>query len=153
MVAYTKLKDGRVVSNVTINGTYDLTSPDGAIEHKTFKYAGDGAGLFCVANGPGGRIYGGTYMPLEMFWYDPATGALENPGNPTDIRGEIYSFLDHHGILYLCAYPGSFLSKLNPAKPWNYGKEPANNPRAFGPLGPGHLRPRTMIHGPDDLIT
>ncbi|MCC6795113.1 MAG: hypothetical protein IT366_08335 [Candidatus Hydrogenedentes bacterium] len=152
MVTYTKLKDGRVVSNVTINGTYDLTSPDGTVEHKIFTYAGDGAGLFYVANGPGGRIYGGTFMPLEMFWYDPATGTLENPGNPTDVGGEIYSFLDHHGILYLCAYPGSFLSKYDPGKPWNYGKEPENNPRAFGPLGPGHLRPRAMIHGPNDFI-
>jgi outer membrane protein assembly factor BamB len=152
MVTNTTLKDGRVVANVTLNGTYDLTSPDGKMEHKTFTYAGDGAGLFYVANGPQGRIYGGTFMPLEMFWYDPATGALENPGNPTDVGGEIYSFLDHHGILYLCAYPGSFLSKYDPAKPWNYGKEVSNNPRAFGNLGPGHLRPRAMVHGPNDLI-
>lgn len=152
MLAKTTLKDGRVVSNVTIDGTYDLTSPDGTVEHKTFKYAGDGAGLFHVANGPLGRIYGGTFMPLEMFWYDPQTGALENPGNPTDVGGEIYSFLDHHGVLYLCAYPGSFLSKYDPTKPWNYGTEPANNPRAFGGLGPGHLRPRAMIHGPNESI-
>ncbi|MBM3288871.1 MAG: hypothetical protein FJY92_01845, partial [Candidatus Hydrogenedentes bacterium] len=75
MVTNTTLKDGRVVSNVTNNGAYDLTAPDGTVEHKTFKYAGDGAGLFYVANGPLGRVYGGTYMPLEMFWYDPATGA------------------------------------------------------------------------------
>lgn len=152
MLAKTTLKDGRVVSNVTIDGVYDLTSPDGTVEHKTFKYAGDGAGLFHVANGPLGRIYGGTFMPLEMFWYDPQTGALENPGNPTDVGGEIYSFLDHHGVLYLCAYPGSFLSKYDPTKPWNYGTEPANNPRAFGGLGPGHLRPRAMIHGPNESI-
>ncbi|NUM54998.1 MAG: PQQ-like beta-propeller repeat protein [Candidatus Hydrogenedentes bacterium] len=152
MAANLTLKDGRVVSNVTLNGAYDLTLPDGSVAHKTFKYAGDGAGLFQVANGPPGRIYGGTFMPLEMFWYEPATGALENPGNPTDVGGEIYSFLDHHGVLYLCAYPGSFLSKYDPTKPWNYGPEAANNPRAFGRLGPGHLRPRAMVHGPNDWI-
>lgn len=152
MTNHATLRDGRVVSNVSNNGTYDLISPDGKVEHKTFRYAGDGAGIFYVANGPLGRIYGGTYMPLEMFWYDPAANALENPGNPTDVGGEIYSFLDHHGVLYLCAYPGSFLSKYDPTKPWNYGKEASSNPRAFGGLGPGHLRPRAMVHGPNDLI-
>lgn len=152
MVSHTTFKDGRSVANVSINGTYDLVYPDGRVEQKRFTYVGDGAGIFYVANGPLGRVYGGTYMPLEMFWYDPASGALENPGNPTDVGGEIYSFLEHRGLLYLCAYPGSFLSKWDPAKPWNYGKEPENNPRAFGPLGPGHLRPRAMIHGPNELI-
>ncbi|MDZ4858858.1 MAG: hypothetical protein SGI88_07720 [Candidatus Hydrogenedentes bacterium] len=152
MVTNTTLKDGRSFSNVSINGTYDLTYPDGKVEHKTFKYAGDGAGLFYVANGPLGRIYGGTYMPNELFWYDPATSTQENPGNPTDVGGEIYSFLDHHDVLYLCAYPGSFLSKWDPTLPWNYGMEASSNPRAFGPLGPGHLRPRAMVHGPNDLI-
>ncbi|HRK34326.1 MAG TPA: hypothetical protein PLJ47_06995 [Candidatus Hydrogenedentes bacterium] len=93
------LKDGRTVSNVSINGTYDLTHPDGKSESKTFTYAGDGAGLFYVANGPLGRVYGGSFMPNELFWYDPATGAMENPGNPSDVGGEIYSFLDHHGSL------------------------------------------------------
>jgi len=146
------LKDGRTVSNVSINGTYDLTHPDGKTESKTFTYAGDGAGLFYVANGPLGRVYGGSFMPNELFWYDPATGAMENPGNPSDVGGEIYSFLDHHGSLYICSYPGSFLSKWDPAKPWKYGKEPESNPRAFGPLGPGHLRPRAMIHGPNDMV-
>ncbi|MBI2432542.1 MAG: PQQ-like beta-propeller repeat protein [Candidatus Hydrogenedentes bacterium] len=146
------LKDGRRVLNENMNGTYDLVSPDGTVEHRTFTYAGDGAGLFMVSNGPLGRIYGGTYMPNELFWYDPATGALENPGNPSEVGGETYSMLDHHGVLYLCAYPGSFLSKWDPKLPWNYGRAPENNPRGFGPLGVGHLRPRAMIHGPEERL-
>lgn len=146
------LKDGRTVSNAQIDGTYDLVSPDGTVEKHQFAYQGAGAGLFMVSNGPLGRIYGGTWMPNEMFWYDPATGTSENPGNPTEVGGEIYSMLDHRGLLYICAYPGSFLSKWDPAKPWNYGREPNSNPRGFGPLGPGHLRPRAMIHGPNGMI-
>lgn len=146
------LKDGRRVGNVTINGTYDLIAPDGTTANRTFTYKGAGSGVFIVENGPLGRIYGGTWMPNEIFSYDPATGALENPGNPTETGGEIYSMLDHHGLLYVCAYPGAFLSKWDPAKPWSYGREKANNPQGFGNIGPGHLRPRAMIHGPGEKL-
>lgn len=146
------LRDGRRVNNPTLDGTYDLVHPDGTVEERRFEYTGAGSGIFMVSNGPMKRIYGGTYMPNELFWYDPATDALENPGNPTEVGGEIYSMLDHQGTLYVCAYPGSFLSKWDPAQPWNYGRETTNNPRGFGPLGPGHLRPRAMIHGPDESI-
>lgn len=149
--AYT-LKDGRRVLNATLDGTYELHHPDGAVEKKTFAYAGDGAGLFIVANGPLGRIYAGSYMPNEIAWYDPETGAMENPGNPSEVGGEIYSMLIDGPWLYTCSYPGSFLSKWDPAKPWNYGREAENNPRGFGPLGKGHLRPRAMIHGDDGRI-
>ncbi|MBI4556464.1 MAG: hypothetical protein HY706_02680 [Candidatus Hydrogenedentes bacterium] len=148
----TTLKDGRRLENPTLNGTYNLAYPDGRREPRTFQYKGAGSGIFMVYAGPMNRIYGGTYMPNELFWFDPATGKSENPGNPTEVGGEIYSMLSHHGQLYACAYPGSFLSKWDPTKPWNYGREPQNNPRGFGPLGPGHLRPRAMIHGPDERI-
>ena len=146
------LRDGRVVANANLEGAYDLVSPDGKKEARKFEYKGAGSGIFMVATGPLGRIYGSTAMPCEMFWFDPATGKSENPGNPCEVGGEIYSMLDHHGVLYICAYPGSFLSKWDPTKPWSYGRTPESNPRGFGPLGPGHLRPRAMIHGPDEKI-
>jgi len=149
-VSFLTLGDGRAVRNAKLDGTYELVKPDGSIERRSFEYKGAGAGVFMVSNGPLGRIYGGTAMPCEMFWYDPATGKSENPGNPCEVGGEIYSMLDHHGILYACAYPGSFLSKWDPNKPWDYGREPGKNPQGFGPLGVGHLRPRAMIHGPDE---
>ncbi len=151
-VSQLTLRDGRVVRNAKLDGTYELVKPDGAVEKRSFEYKGAGAGIFMVANGPLGRIYGSTAMPCEMFWCDPATGKSENPGNPCEVGGEIYSMLDHHGILYACAYPGSFLSKWDPTKPWDYGREQGKNPQGFGPLGPGHLRPRAMIHGPDEKV-
>ncbi|GMW00414.1 MAG: hypothetical protein AMXMBFR84_15510 [Candidatus Hydrogenedentota bacterium] len=146
------LSNGTIVSNATLDGTYELISAGGQVEKRSFKYAGDGAGLFIVENGPLGRIYGGTFMPNEMFWYDPATGELQNPGNPSEVSGEIYSILEHNGLVYTCSYPGSFLSKWNPLGPWNYGREADSNPKGFGPLGRGHLRPRAMIHGPGGSI-
>jgi streptogramin lyase len=148
----TTLRDGRIVQNPSMDGTYEILSKGGSVEKRTFTYQGDGAGIFMVSTGPLGRIYGGTYMPNELFWYDPATGRLENPGNPSETSGEIYSMLDYQGFLYTCSYPGSFLSKWDPTKPWSYGRAPESNPRGFGRLGPSHLRPRAMILGPDDLL-
>lgn len=150
--SHAQFKDGRRVSDANLEGEYTLVSPDGKTETKHFTYAGAGAGVFMVANGPLGRVYGSSYMPCQIFWYDPASGAMENPGNPCEVGGEIYSMLDHHGQLYACAYPGSFLAKWDPSKPWKYGREAGSNPIGFGPLGPGHLRPRAMIHGPNEFI-
>jgi hypothetical protein len=151
-VSRTTLQDGRVVRGATLDGTYELVTPDGTVEKKTFTYAGAGSGIFMVSTGPLGRIYGGTAMPNQIFWYDPATGDLGNPGNPTDVDGEIYSMVTTGDWLYVCAYPGSYLSKWNPSKPWNYGHDAEHNPRGFSRLGVGHLRPRAMILGPDDKI-
>ncbi len=151
-VSQTRFRDGRVVGGANLSGDYNITFPDGRVETHSFAYKGAGSGIFMVAPGPLGRIYGGTAMPCEMFWFDPATGKSENPGNPCEVGGEIYSMLDYHGALYCCAYPGSFLSKWDPTKPWDYGRNADNNPHGFGPLGVGHLRPRAMILGPDEKL-
>jgi hypothetical protein len=146
------LRDGRRVRNATLDGTYQLAHPDGSVEERTFEYRSDGAGIFMVSNGPLDRIYGGTFIPNELFWFDPASGRMENPGNPTEVGGEIYSMLEWDSLLYICAYPGSFLSTWDPERPWNYGRGEENNPRGFGRLGRGHLRPTAMTAGPGNVI-
>lgn len=151
-VSQARFRDGRIVANANLNGTYDIVFPDGHADKHTFEYHGAGSGIFMVSPGPLGRVYGGTAMPCELFWYDPATGTYANPGNPCEVGGEIYSMLDYHGSLYCCAYPGSFLALWDPAKPWNYGRAAESNPRGLGPLGVGHLRPRAMILGPEERL-
>ncbi len=149
------LRDGRVVSNWRVADgkiAYTLTAKDGkAAEHKA-EFNGAGIQLFTVGAGPGGRIYGSTALPLEMFDFSPATKTLRHLGNPTAVGGEIYSFATDGKLLYLCAYPGGFLSIYNPNQGWNYGTKPEHNPRGFGPMGDGHLRPRAMVMGPDGRV-
>lgn len=148
-----QLKDGRILTNAHLNGWYELTDPDtGEAKRHTFEYEGAGSALFVVGEGPEGVIYGSTAMPLELCWYDPATGDMQNPGNPTNVGGEIYSFAHLDGKLYLCAYPGSWLSIYDPKRPWDYGTKPENNPYGFGNIGDGHLRPRAMIVGVDGRL-
>lgn len=146
-----KLRDGREVVSFE-RGKFSLKNPKtGEVVERKFKYAGKGDMIFVVGNGPNGCIYGSTAMPMEIFRYDPKANASEHLGNIPG--GEVYSFLEHQGKLYLCYYGGAIMNLYDPTKPhWRYGTEPDCNPISFGGVGDGHLRPRAMIYGPDGMI-
>ena len=112
------------------------------------KYQTTGAGIFHVAEGPGGKVYGSTIMPLYLFRYTPRTGKLQNLGRGAPETGEIYSFSHCDGKLYYATYGGEgSLLVYDPAKPWRPGKsfhDWTNNPRVISVLGEGHCRPRAM---------
>lgn len=154
----TKLRDGRVLTKWSVERgriSYELMQAGDAAGHavrKEAKFEGAGVDLFVIGSGPNGKIFGSTALPLEMFGFDPATRTLSDLGNPTDVGGEIYSFASDATQLYLCAYPGSFLSIYDPARAWNYGKAKDSNPRGIGPMGDGHLRPHAMVIGPDGRV-
>lgn len=149
----TPLVDGRTLLAADLTGHYKLVDPaSGKVSEHSFKYAGAGSSIFTLGAGPRGVIYGSTAMPLELLSYDPATGKSANPGNPTAVGGEIYSFATLGDRLYLCAYPGSYLSRFDPAKPFHFGETPDSNPRGYGGIGEGHLRPRAMIVGPEGKL-
>lgn len=147
------LADGRVLADSGIHDYYELLDPKTG--EKTLykpKYRGDGSQVFVVGQGPKGLIFGGSAVPLSMWQYDPATGQSEDLGNPTDTEGEIYSILAWGDDVYVCAYGGAYLSRYTPGKPWDYGHTPDNNPFGIGYVGDGHLRPRAMVPGPDEMI-
>ena len=150
------LKDGRIITVGEITpdtGSFTLTDPQtGTQQTRSFKYQGDGSLVFSVGLGPKQMVYGSSAMPLEMFVHNPQTKKNLHLGNPTSVNGEIYSFLSWQNQLYVCAYPGSYLSVYDPQKPFQFGTKPESNPRGFGNLGDGHLRPRSMILGPKEHI-
>lgn len=150
-VAPVKLRDGRILT-ARDRGTFTLQdAKTGQSVERKFKYAGAGDLIFVVGNGPGGCIYGSTAMPMEIFRYDPKASASEHLGNIPG--GEVYSFLEREGKLYLCYYGGAVMNLYDPAKPfWKFGTTADCNPRSFGGVGDGHLRPRAMIYGPDGLM-
>ena len=145
------LKDGGYVSEADAV-SYTIRYPDGREIRRKFHYKAAGSMVFVVGLGPGGRIYGSSALPLELFVYDPKTGELRDLGNPTSVNGEIYSLLELHGKLYVCAYPGAWLSVYDPKRPFKYGMTEDSNPRGIGYVGDGHLRPRSMIVGPEEKI-
>jgi outer membrane protein assembly factor BamB len=142
-----RFRDGRILEGAG-NGFYEIRDTDGRVSRREFTYSGTGVSIFYVATGPSGRVYGSSCMPLELFEYDPSSQSLRHLGNPTSVNGEIYSMAALGEKLYICAYPGSWLSVYDPAKPWSYGTEEDSNPRGIGYAGDGHLRPRAMVVGP-----
>ncbi len=144
-----KLRDGRYISDQDVDSFVIHNPADNSARTAKFTPHGEGANTFVIGAGPDGLIFGSTAMPLRMFRYDPRTGQSVDLGNPCPpAGGEIYSFLAVDGKLWSCAYPSSVLSVYDPAKPWSVGPSPDSNPRVFGALGDGHLRPRAMILGP-----
>jgi streptogramin lyase len=150
-----RLRDGRVIGEVSVKsegGYFTVTDPKTKQRKQVeFRYQSEGIGLFVVGVGPEGCIYGSTAMPLEVFRYDPRMNKSEHLGNMPG--GEVYSMIENEGKLYLCYYGGSVMNLYDPKNPvWKFGTGPDCNPRSFGSLGDGHLRPRAMIYGPNGLI-
>jgi len=150
-----RLRDGRIVSDVEVGsevGRLVIRDPKtNQASTVEFRYQCEGIGIFMVGAGPEGCIYGSTAMPLEVFRYDPKKRASQHLGNMPG--GEVYSMIEDAGKLYLCYYGGSVMNLYDPKNPaWNWGTKPECNPRSFGSLGDGHLRPRAMIRGPEGMI-
>lgn len=155
-----RLKDGRAVAFE--RGAFTLTTPavagDGASQptsvRRTFQYAGAGDRIFMLGEGPGGVVYGSTAMPLEVFRHDPAEKdkAKANEHLGAMPGGEVYSMLARGDRLYMCYYGGSVMNLYDPARAWAWGSAEDSNPRSFGGVGDGHLRPRAMVPGPGGAI-
>lgn len=80
----------------------------------------------------GGKIWGGTFIPLTLFSFDPATGRTEYFGNPTETDGEIYSMAFSRDKLFLGSYYGAHLTRYQPGKPWKKDKTLSANPAHLG---------------------
>lgn len=144
------LSDGRIISSYS-RGKFTVNNPKtGTAVERTFSYTGAGDYIFVIGNGPKGDIYGSTALPLEVFRFDPEDGKSEHLG--TMPGGEVYSILPHDENLYLCYYGGAIMNLYDPIQPWNWGNTATSNPRSFGGIGNGHLRPRAMIDGPNGNI-
>lgn len=144
-----KLKDGRVLASVTAEGTWTLRDPaTRELTSGKFEYQSAGMQPFVIGEGPEGAIYGSTMLPLWLFRTDPRTRQHEVLPNPSRAGGELYTILNLDGKLWTFAYPSAYVSSYDPALPWNFGNSADNNPRNFGVMGDGHLRPRAVIVGP-----
>lgn len=146
-----RLRDGRIIRTFE-RGRFVIEDPKtGQQQERRFQYAGAGDRIFVVGNGPQGCVYGSTAMPLEVFRYDPQAHRSEHLGAMPG--GEVYSMIEENSRLYLCYYGGSVMNLYDPRqKHWRFGTDAEANPLSFGGVGEGHLRPRAMIRGPNNLI-
>ena len=146
------LRDGRFVIE-TRAGAVILGKPGSDETSKLdYDYACDGAGIFLVRPGPGGRVYGSSAMPLRLFEYDPETRRLTNLGRCSAASGEVYSFAHLNGKLYIAAYGAAHRSVYDPDRSYHFGSDPIDNPRALGPVGHEQNRPHSTEPGFDGNI-
>ncbi|MBI2441663.1 MAG: hypothetical protein HYV35_09865 [Lentisphaerae bacterium] len=87
--------------------------------------------IFSVYAG-GGKIWGGTFIPLTLFAFDPATSQTEFFGNPTEVNGEIYTMAFSRDKLFLGSYPQAVLTRYQPGKGWKRDKSISANPAHLG---------------------
>jgi streptogramin lyase len=109
------------------------------------RYKAPGSGIFHLAEGPGGTVYGSTIMPLYLFQYKPGKAKAECLGRGGPDNGEAYSFGHANGLLYYATYAAGLLMRYDPAKPWAPSPKWNRNPRLLGRLGEGHCRPRALF--------
>ncbi|MDB6095084.1 MAG: hypothetical protein JWM32_2646 [Verrucomicrobia bacterium] len=130
----------------------------------TLDWVGGGSNLHVFDVGPGGDLYGSSYMPNHLFRARaeemPSEAAakpgprppLEDLGKHTFAMGEAYSLTTLDDKVYLASYPEARLSVYDPAKPRHFGTGPNDNPRDLGRLDPIGYRPNALIHTPDGRI-
>jgi len=146
------LWDGRFVVKVEA-GAVTLGKPGADGTSKLdYGYECDGAGIFVMRPGPAGRVYGSSVMPLRLFEYDPGARRLTNLGRCSEAGGEVYSFAHLDGKLYISAYGAVHRSVYDPGRPYHFGADPRDNPRALGRLGHEQNRPHSTEPGFDGNI-
>ncbi|MFA5857841.1 MAG: hypothetical protein WC955_02125 [Elusimicrobiota bacterium] len=140
------LSDGRIVAGAGIEGDYTLKNPTtGVTEKFRFNYSGDGVTIMEITEGPDKKVYGSTALPLAMFRYDD--GIKEKGVEYLGINNaaaQVYSFANYKDKMFTASYGNGVISLYDPAKPWNPGAKPENNPYNFVTLGNCYMRPRTM---------
>lgn len=118
------------------------------------KYEDSPVSLFSVAAGAG-KIWCGTFIPLTLISFDPATGQTTRYGNPTKTGGEIYNMVFSKGRLYMASYTGATITRYDPARPWRKDDSIHANPAHLGLIKETGLplqRPHGKADDPDGNV-
>jgi|GEM_PF-222191 hypothetical protein len=151
------------------------TNPLTASRLLTLDWVGGGSNLHAFDVGPGGDLYGSSYMPNHLWRATgdspaevPLGGAQEGPrsistprpipdrssrpalalhdlGKHTFAMGEAYSLATLNGKVYLGSYPEARLSVYDPRQPLHFGTGVNDNPRDLGRLDAIGYRPNALI--------
>ncbi|MBN1342115.1 MAG: hypothetical protein JXQ73_05520 [Phycisphaerae bacterium] len=114
----------------------------------------EGMAIYTLTQGPGGMIYGSTYINQHFFRYDPDADKLQDLGRIIRGGGQCDSIAMSRDAkrVWLGCYSHAYLAVYDPARPYKLGTGPDCNPRDFGRLGGGQYRTRATVEGPDGRI-
>lgn len=126
----------------------------GAAEPRTvtFDYESSGVNCYTIVACDDGKIRGATGIPLRIWEFDPATGAMSNRGLG-GYGGHINQFVRLGGLLYGAVYSSGALLEYDPAKPYDdVSMATSKNPRqVFDSPAARDLygRPHAVLAHPD----
>jgi len=115
-------------------------------------WVGGGSNIHIIDPGPGGVLYGSSYMPNHLFRAAADGSKVEDLGAHSIAMGEAYSTAVLDGKLYLASYPEARLSVYDPAQPGKFGTAPGANPRDLGRLDAVGYRPNALVATPDGRL-
>lgn len=141
------LPDGRMITSHDADRKYLIVKSATDSREIRYDYETEDAGtrIFVVDKGPDGKVYGSSFLPLQLFVYDPETDQSQNLGKATVSTGEIYSFTLFKNQLVMAAYPGASMAVYDPTLPYEIG----TNPRRTPGLSKLVYRPHEMCVSPD----
>lgn len=143
--SYIKAVDRKAIVYVTANGNerrFTVAREESPIR------------IFSVESG-GGKIWGGTFIPLTLFCHDPATGKAVFYDNPTETSGEIYNSVWSNGKLFMASYTRAALTRFDPSKPFKMDRGISANPAHLGFMKEDGLplqRPHGKALAPDGTV-
>jgi hypothetical protein len=118
----------------------------------TLDWVGDGSNVYAMDIGPGGDLYGSSYMPNHLFRAKPDGSELTDLGKHTLAMGVAYALATVGDKVYLGSYPEARLSVYDRTRPVRFGTGPGDNPRDLGRLDGVSFRPNAVIPTPDGRI-
>ncbi len=147
---YRDFKSGRKIADLDLTtNTLKISEPSGSTREVKFTHQSEGAIVMGVALGPDKTICGGTAFPMRQFSFNPKNGQWTN----LEAYGQFNTVGSDRKHLYVGGYPGGFLLRWDPAKPYQttLKDQPGDgNPAFLGEAKPHVYRPfRILIH-PDN---
>ena len=118
----------------------------------TLDWAGDGSNVYSIDTGPGGGLYGSSYMPNHLYTAAADGSDLRDLGQHTFAMGVAYSMATIGDKIYLGSYPEARLSVYDRTKPVRFGTHPDDNPRDLGRLDQVSYRPNALLATPDGRV-
>ncbi len=115
-----------------------LVSPDGSRKTLDIKPQGSPLRIFSVGAGAG-KVWAGTFIPLRLGSYDPASQTTAFYGNPTPVTGEIYALAGTSSQVYFSSYTQAWITRLSPNQPLVTDQSLLANPGQLGQIKPGPL--------------
>ncbi len=117
-----------------------------------FDYKSTGVNIYTMVAGPDGNLHGATGIPLRIWRFEPATGALQNRGLG-GYGGHINQFSRHGDKLFGAVYSSGALLEYDPQQPYDDRPmhESANPKQRFAPAAARDLygRPHAVLAHPD----